>query len=59
MGCGGGVLAHERGERLDRGARHRSRLPSTSFGVRTLKFAPSPTPHWTAAWDVSFMVMVP
>jgi hypothetical protein len=33
--------------------------PSTSFGIRTLKFAPSPAPHWTAAWDVSFMVMVP
>lgn len=32
---------------------------SGSFGVRTLKFAPSPSPHWTAAWDVSFMVMVP
>lgn len=30
-----------------------------TFGVRTLKYAPSPTPHWTPAWDVAFMVVVP
>jgi len=33
--------------------------PAGTFGVRTLKFAPSPAPHWTAAWDVAFMVLVP
>jgi hypothetical protein len=33
--------------------------PAGTFAVRTLKFAPSPSPHWTAAWDVSFMVMIP
>jgi hypothetical protein len=33
--------------------------PAGTFGVRTLKFAPSPAPHWTAAWDVAFMVVVP
>lgn len=33
--------------------------PAGTFGVRTLKFAPSPTPHWTPAWDVAFMVVVP
>jgi len=33
--------------------------PSGTFGVRTLKLALSPTPHWTAAWDVGFMVVVP
>jgi hypothetical protein len=33
--------------------------PAGSFAVRTLRFAPSPTPHWTAAWDVAFMVVVP
>ena len=33
--------------------------PASSFAVRTLRFAPSPTPHWTAAWDVAFMVIVP
>jgi hypothetical protein len=33
--------------------------PGGAFAVRTLKFAPSPSPHWTAAWDVSFMVVVP
>jgi len=27
--------------------------------VRTLKFAPAPTPHWAPAWDVAFMVVVP
>ena len=29
------------------------------FGVRTLRFAPSPSPHWEPAWDVAFMVVVP
>jgi hypothetical protein len=33
--------------------------PAGTFGVRTLRFAPSPTPHWMAAWDVAFMVVVP
>jgi hypothetical protein len=33
--------------------------PTGAFAVRTLKFAPSPSPHWTAAWDVAFMVVVP
>lgn len=33
--------------------------PAGTFGVRTLKFAPSPAPHWTPAWDVAFMVVVP
>ena len=33
--------------------------PAGTFGVRTLKFAPSPTPHWAAAWDVAFMAVVP
>lgn len=33
--------------------------PEGTFGVRTLRFAPSPTPHWEAAWDVAFMVVVP
>ena len=33
--------------------------PATTFGVRTLKFAPSPAPHWDPAWDVAFMVVVP
>lgn len=33
--------------------------PAGTFGVRTLKFAPSPTPHWTPAWDVAFMMVVP
>ena len=32
--------------------------PPGKFAVRTLKFAPSPTPHWTPAWDVAFMVIV-
>lgn len=35
------------------------RCPAGTFGVRTLKFAPSPSVHWTAAWDVAFMVVVP
>lgn len=35
------------------------RCPAGTFGVRTLRFAPSPTPHWEAAWDVAFMVVVP
>jgi hypothetical protein len=35
------------------------RCPEGTFGVRTLRFAPSPTPHWEAAWDVAFMVVVP
>jgi Collagen triple helix repeat (20 copies) len=33
--------------------------PGGTFGVRTLKFEPSPSPHWAAAWDVAFMVVVP
>ena len=33
--------------------------PAGMFGVRTLRFAPSPTPHWEPAWDVAFMVLVP
>lgn len=33
--------------------------PTGTFGVRTLKLALSPTPHWTAAWDVGFMIVVP
>jgi len=33
--------------------------PSGTFGVRTLKLAMTPTPHWSAAWDVAFMVVVP
>jgi hypothetical protein len=33
--------------------------PAGTFGVRTLKYAGSPAPHWTAAWDVAFMVVVP
>jgi Collagen triple helix repeat (20 copies) len=36
-----------------------SGCPAGTFAVRTLKFAPSPAPHWTAAWDVAFMVVVP
>jgi len=36
-----------------------STCPAGTLGVRTLKFAPSPSPHWTAAWDVAFMVMAP
>jgi hypothetical protein len=35
------------------------RCPADTFAVRTLKFAPSPAPHWAPAWDVSFMVVVP
>lgn len=33
--------------------------PAGWFGVRTLRFAPSPQPHWEPAWDVAFMVVVP
>lgn len=33
--------------------------PADMFGVRTLKFAATPTPHWAPAWDVAFMVVVP
>jgi hypothetical protein len=33
--------------------------PAGTFGIRTLKFAPTPTPHWAPAWDVAFMVVVP
>jgi hypothetical protein len=33
--------------------------PAGMFGVRTLKFAPTPTPHWAPAWNVAFMVAVP
>ena len=33
--------------------------PAKTFAVRTMKFAPSPVPHWTAAWNVSFMIVVP
>jgi len=33
--------------------------PAGTLGVRTFKFAPSPTPHWTAAWDIAFMIVVP
>jgi collagen triple helix repeat protein len=33
--------------------------PGGRFGVRTLRFAPSPQPHWEPAWDVAFMVVVP
>ena len=33
--------------------------PAGTFGVRTLKLALTPTPHWAAAWDVGFMVVVP
>ena len=33
--------------------------PATTFAVRTLKLAPSPTPHWVPAWDVAFMIVVP
>ena len=33
--------------------------PAGTFGVRTLKYAGTPAPHWTAAWDVAFMVVVP
>ena len=33
--------------------------PAGRFGVRTLRFAPSPSPHWEPAWDVAFMVVVP
>jgi hypothetical protein len=36
-----------------------SGCPAGTFGVRTLKFAPAPAPHWTPAWDVAFMVVVP
>lgn len=36
-----------------------SGCPAGTFGVRTLKFAPAPTPHWAPAWDVAFMVVVP
>ncbi|HEY6962910.1 MAG TPA: hypothetical protein VI408_13560 [Gaiellaceae bacterium] len=36
-----------------------ARCPAGTFGVRTLKFAPLPTPHWTPAWDVAFTVLVP
>jgi hypothetical protein len=33
--------------------------PAGTVGVRTFKFAPSPTPHWAPAWDIAFMVVVP
>lgn len=33
--------------------------PAGTLAVRTFKFAPSPSPHWTSAWDVAFMVVVP
>ena len=33
--------------------------PAGTFGVRTLKYAGTPTPHWAPAWDVAFMVIVP
>jgi collagen triple helix repeat protein len=33
--------------------------PAGTFGVRTLKFAATPAPHWAPAWDVAFMVVVP
>jgi hypothetical protein len=33
--------------------------PAGTYGVRTLKFAPSPSAHWAPAWDVAFMVVVP
>jgi hypothetical protein len=33
--------------------------PAGRFGVRTLRFAPSSSPHWEPAWDVAFMVVVP
>ena len=33
--------------------------PAGTFGVRTLKLALSPAPHWTSAWDAAFMVVVP
>lgn len=33
--------------------------PAGTFAVRTLKLALSPSPHWTAAWDVAFMIVVP
>ncbi len=36
-----------------------SRCPAGTFGVQTLKFAPTPSVHWTPAWDVAFMVVVP
>jgi hypothetical protein len=35
------------------------RCPEGTFGVRTSRLAPSPTPHWEPAWDVAFMVVVP
>ena len=36
-----------------------ARCPAGTFGVRTLKYAGIPTPHWAPAWDVAFMVIVP
>ncbi len=36
-----------------------ARCPSGTFGVRTLKYAGTPSPHWVAAGDVAFMVVVP
>ena len=33
--------------------------PASTFAVRTLKLAISPAPHWTAAWNVAFMLVVP
>ena len=36
-----------------------AKCPAGTFGVRTLKYAGTPTPHWTPAWDVAFMVVVP
>jgi collagen triple helix repeat protein len=33
--------------------------PTGTIGVRTFKFAVSPTLHWAPAWDVAFMVVVP
>jgi hypothetical protein len=35
------------------------RCPAGTFGVRTVKLAPSPAAHWAPAWDVAFMVVVP
>ena len=36
-----------------------ARCPAGTFGVRTLKYAGAPAPHWAPAWDVAFMVVVP
>jgi hypothetical protein len=36
-----------------------AKCPCGTFGVRTLKYAGTPTPHWVATWDVAFMVVVP